>query len=498
MSNLGIDNVISISLTSNPSGLSSANIAALALFSNETPNFVDEYKTYLNAKEVEDDFGTASLTAKMAQVIFSQSPNILSARGELIVVPMAHTNATNGSFETADISANVARILAVTDGEFRIKLNDATIDVTGLNFSNAADIDDIATIIKRKLLDCFITAQINSTSGAKTLIFESKKYGADSTIAFSAVPGGAGTDLTGADYLNTAAGSATAGTNSSGEALGTAIARVEDKVYFAGILDTLLIEETAIKAASDAVNARDKVWYHPIFSEQEVVGVGADISAAEEKKTRLILYTDSIEDGQKLCAGYASLLHAVNYNGSATTKSMHLKTITGITADSGINQTVLGKCDAAGIDCYGSIGGLSVVLCSEAAPNDFSDNVVNDLWFKLALQIAGFNYLRTTDTKVIQTEQGINGLKGAYEKVCKLGVANNALGVGLSWNSATTFGNPDDLRRNITDKGYYIYSIPIAQQLQADRNQRRAPLIQIAAKRAGAIHSSNVIVKIEN
>ena len=51
--------------------------------------------------------------------------------------------------------------------------------------------------------------------------------------------------------------------------------------------------------------------------------------------------------------------------------------------------------------------------------------------------------------------------------------------------------------RNIIDKGYYIYSKPIAQQSQVDRDARKAPLIQIAGKESGAIHSSSVNAIIE-
>jgi hypothetical protein len=59
------------------------------------------------------------------------------------------------------------------------------------------------------------------------------------------------------------------------------------------------------------------------------------------------------------------------------------------------------------------------------------------------------------------------------------------------------YGNPEDHRRNIKDFGYYIYSIPMAQQAQSDRMRRIAPLIQIAAKEAGAIHSSDITIYVE-
>ena len=59
-----------------------------------------------------------------------------------------------------------------------------------------------------------------------------------------------------------------------------------------------------------------------------------------------------------------------------------------------------------------------------------------------------------------------------------------------------TFGNPEDLARNIKDAGYFIYSQPIAMQNPTERTARKAPVVQIAAKESGAIHSSNVIVQV--
>jgi hypothetical protein len=88
-------------------------------------------------------------------------------------------------------------------------------------------------------------------------------------------------------------------------------------------------------------------------------------------------------------------------------------------------------------------------------------------------------------------------LLGAYINVLEQAVTNSSLATGLTWNSPDTFGNQADFLRNITDKGYYIYYLPVAQQSQVDRDARNAPLIQIATKRAGAIHKSNVIVFIE-
>ena len=93
--------------------------------------------------------------------------------------------------------------------------------------------------------------------------------------------------------------------------------------------------------------------------------------------------------------------------------------------------------------------------------------------------------------------QGMSGLKGAFRKVCKAFVTNGTFAPG-TWNSSSTFGDPDDHVKNIAAAGFYIYSDSIASQSQSDREMRIAPSIYIAAKDAGAIHSSDVTVYVES
>jgi hypothetical protein len=89
----------------------------------------------------------------------------------------------------------------------------------------------------------------------------------------------------------------------------------------------------------------------------------------------------------------------------------------------------------------------------------------------------------------------MSGLKAAYRAVLDQAVANQYCAPG-QWNSATTFGNQTDFIANIAQKGYYIYSAPVSQQSQANRAARVAPLVQIALKEAGAIHSSSVVIYV--
>ena len=184
---------------------------------------------------------------------------------------------------------------------------------------------------------------------------------------------------------------------------------------------------------------------------------------------------------------------SIDFSGNNTALTMNLKDITGLDSDPGVNQTILDSAKKYGVDVYADIG-VPKVLVSGA--NLFSDQIYTRLATKVKLQIAGFNFLAQTTTKIPQTETGMDGLKGTYRAVLA-----KLVGVGVyapgTWNSPDTFGDPADLIRNITERGYYIYSSPIAKQSQSDRTARIAPVIQIAVKESGAIHSSDVTVLVE-
>jgi len=91
----------------------------------------------------------------------------------------------------------------------------------------------------------------------------------------------------------------------------------------------------------------------------------------------------------------------------------------------------------------------------------------------------------------------MDGLKAAYSKTMDRFVKVGAVAPG-EWTSSETFGDPETFKNNIRERGYYIFSIPIAQQSATEREAREAPLVQIAVKRAGAIHTSDVIVLVND
>jgi hypothetical protein len=429
----------------------------------------------------------------MANAVFSQTPNIRTGNGRLVIIPMVATSALPGDFTTANISANLASILAVDDGDLRVTINGTNYDLTGVDFTNADDFEDVATILQGKLVAA--TVEAFEESGNSGIKITSKKVGTSSTIALAAVPGGSGTALNGSGYFNAAGGTAASGTNSSGESLEDAIARMDGSVGFVPLMTTLSLEDDALEDVSDYVQGLDKMLHYASANIQDIAGIGTTIQQSANRKTRFKVYTNSIEEAKLMNAAYAGRAHSVNFNGSLTSQTMNLKQLETITPDDGITQTIYGQAEIAGVDLYVSYDGVPSVFSTGG--NDFFDNPYSDLALKFALETAGFNYLRQTNTKVPQTESGMNGLKSAYSLVCERFVRNGCVAPG-SWTTSETFGDPGIFRNNVLTKGYYVYSLPIILQSAVEREDRIAPLCQIAIKRAGAIQKSDVVVLIND
>lgn len=210
--------------------------------------------------------------------------------------------------------------------------------------------------------------------------------------------------------------------------------------------------------------------------------------------TRPFYYSVDVEKAAQFMWGYLSRAMSVVLTGSNTTLTMNLKQLSAVAADSGLTQTLLDTAKTVGADVYASIAGRASVLSHGA--NQFFDSVYNRVALKGDVEVGGFNYLALTSGKIPQTEAGMSGLKGAYREVCDQYVTNGTVAPG-EYNGPVPFGDPEDFKRNIRDFGYYIYSQPIAEQAQAERADRIAPLVQIAIKEAGAIHKGTVIINVQ-
>lgn len=497
MAELSLGNVINISLSALPQGLTKYKTNNIALFVNTTGgwNSPEPYIVATSPADVEAVLGTNTIGSYMARALFTPAFNLRTGEGSLYVFPYSASNANAASTITTQISnLTVQNFSTINNGSLTVEIDGTDYKVIGLNFSGVKTVPDIAKVIASANLDCDVSAQEGKVE------FISRRYGADSSISIKATadaPSGQDvyTLLDGGNQVTTA------GTNSTGTTLSDAVTNAEELAFFGGVLTTQTLENSAIIANASALQGKDHIYYEVTRSLKNIATLGASLKSAGDSKTRLLAYSRTtrrygIYNAKSALATYATIASSTNYTGTDTCLTMNLKTLTGILPDTNLNQTYVDSAKTNGVDIYGSLEGLGVVFSNNN--NGYTDDVTGQLWLKKDLEVQGFNYLRKTNTKIPQTESGMTGLKQAYEQSLIQGVTNGYIGTGVGWGDdvAIPFGNPEDFRRNILEKGYYIYSLPISQQPSADRQERKAPLIQIAVKTAGAIHSSNVIVNI--
>lgn len=488
--NIALSNTINVSLSANPTGLGDFSTNSIVLLSNEQPLSSKPYIWAVNAQDVVNEYGSNSITAKMAQGLFNPSFNLRTGGGQVLVFPYTAANATSCYVDTVAITATkISALKLITNGDLTVIVDGQTNVLTGLDFSTITTVQDVATILNSWGLDCDIEA-----TATDTIRFTSRRYGlTDSTIQITATADGTGVDLYGSDYFDGANAVTVSGTDATGTTVAEAIAEVDAITYAGGVLTTQYCQNSLIISNATAIQATDHIYYEVTKSLKNIEVLGTSIKSAALDKTRLLAYSGA-SDSKQAIATYATIASSTNYSGADTVLTMNLKTLTGIEADYNLDQTYYNLAKTNGVDIYGNTEGLSVVYSFDNT--SYTDEVTGKLWLKKAIEVSGFNYLRKTNTKIPQTESAMTGLKNAYEQRLMQGVRNGMIAPG-AWNDSIPFGNPEDFLRNIEERGYYIYSLPIVKQAQSEREQRIAPVVQIAVKLSGAIHSSNVIVTIQ-
>lgn len=182
----------------------------------------------------------------------------------------------------------------------------------------------------------------------------------------------------------------------------------------------------------------------------------------------------------------------VNFNGSNTTITLKFKQEPGITYET-LTTDQAAALDARNCNVFVYYQNDTAILQQGVmSGGDFFDERHGLDWLQNYVQTNLYNLLYTSTTKVPQTDAGVTRLLSNVEQSMDQSVTNGLVAPGV-WNG----GPIGQLNSGDTlTKGYYVYAQPISEQAQADREARKAPVIQVACKLAGAVHFADVQINV--
>jgi hypothetical protein len=449
-------------------------------------------REYNDIESVGVDYGMAAEEYKAASLYFQQSPQPLN----LYIGRMDRQNipATAGQIIGAILTSTeqmLTNFSSIDDGALKIAIDGVVKTVTSIDLSDVTSLDDVASEVQSNLTGT------NVTWNAATSVFTitSTTAGASSSVGIP-MAAGTGTDL--APLLGI------------------------DSAHNPKVVQGYAASESPLPSVNDALNYSAD-WYglviaDPEMTDQDHLDVSALIGAASDSrvygvstKSTDVLDPSNVDDiASKLkLAGYGRTFiqysrvdyaaasafgraFTVNFLGNNTTITLKFQQEPGISAEVlTANQAATLKAKNCNVFVQYA-NDTAIIQEGMMANGDFFDERHGLDWLQNYVQNNLWNLLYTAKTKIPQTESGITRLVSNVEQSMDQAANNGLVAPGVWSGGAIGQVEPGDT----LTKGYYVYANPLSTQAQADREARKAPVIQVAAKLAGAVHFVDVLVDV--
>ena len=376
--------------------------------------------------------------------------------------------------------------------------------ISGLDFTGAASYDDVANIVQTAL-------RAVTASGRADLRSASVEY--DPADFFRASLGfrtngdpypingfkvdvaqGAASAL-GLD--NASGGSIDPGHASEtiGEAM-DAISGLDDGWYFVTV-DSGITTGADLLSLSRWVQAKVHMLALDVVDEgvltpNESTSLAAQLSALEQQRTFLVW--SRTRDNKAL--SLAGRLSSVNFDGQNTLITPKFKSLPRTVSDI-VTAAQKKELDRKWVGYYTRFGPDAIFAEGWTQAGDWLDVRYWLDWIISAIQDEVYNLLRQHPTRVPQTAEGLASIEAAIERVCEAGRRNGGLAPGrvseaVAHNIRLAINNPDF--DGFLTRGYLVVVGSIADQLEQDRNARKAPPARVWITGSGAMHSATIIL----
>jgi hypothetical protein len=484
VSKQSIESIIGVDIIVSPTAAQRRSFGRLLVLGNSAViDTTERMREFTSITDIAAEFGTSAPEYLAASKFFAQLP-----QPNTIFIGRWARTATKALLKGAVRSAAqqaLSNFTVISSGGFAITIDGTVRTLSALDFSACANLNAVAAIVDTGLstwANCVWNAVLDRFEITSTTTGATSTLAAVSTTATSTALGlPTGTIVNGiaAESPVTAA---------------TILADLSNNWYGLTFADTNVTNQQHI-AVSDFIEAA---------SPSRIYGATTQEAAAYDSAstTDLPYLLDAGAYSRTMCqfsstepyavASIFGRMFTVDFTGDNTTITLKFKQEPGIVAEE-LTTSRAGTLDTKHCNVFIAYDNdTSILQQGWMANGRFIDEVHGLDWLANAVQTDMYNLLYQSTTKVPQTEAGVGLLVTSVERTCGQAVTNGLLAPG-TW-TAQGFG-----KLNMGDylpKGFYVYATPLSAQSQADREARKAPLIQVAAKMAGAVHSANVQINI--
>jgi len=489
---LPISDIVNVQVVLTPLAAQTRNFGSLLILGDS--NVIDtteRLRLYTTLDAIAEDFGTNAPEYKAAALYYGQTP-----QPSVCYVGKWAQSATSGLLRGGVLSASqqlLTNFSAITDGGAKITIDGGAEQVlSALDFTGVANLNAVAAV-----LDAAITGAtvVWDAANARFLI-TSSSTGATSTVSFASAPS-TGTDITNVFRI---------GADDDGYRVDGVVA--EALVDAVQTLTNMSSDWYGLYVASDPVPTNDEVLAVAAYIEgsglSRIYGVttqntsvldsvvtsdiASQLKALGYKRT-FVQYSSTNAHAAASIFGRA---FTVNFDGSNTTLTIKFKQEPGVAAETLTSSQAATLRDK---NCNVFVrynNDTSIIQEGVMVNGYFFDEVHGTDWLQNDVQTAVWNLLYTSPTKVPQTDAGVNQILTTINQRLEQAVVNGLVAPGV-WN-APGFGALN--QGDTLSTGYYTYAPAVATQSQADREARKAPVIQCAIKLAGAVHFVDCIINV--
>lgn len=449
-------------------------------------------RLYQDIESVATDFGTAAEEYKAANLYFQQSPQ----PRDLYIGKLTRTStsATAGKLTGAILSTAeqaIANFTAVADGAIKLSVDGTVKTVTGIDLSAVTDLAGVATAVTAKVTGTTVTY----VAGSNQFVVTSATTGATSAIGIPTAAG-TGTDIAPLLGIDAAHSPTVAnGQAASSSVLPSVTAALNYSADWYGLViaDTAMTDQDHIDVSALIGSASDSRVYGVTTAEAAVLDSTSTTDIAYKLKAagygRTFCQYSQVPYAAASAFGRA---FTVNFLGNNTTITLKFKQEPGITAEA-LTAQQADTLKAKNCNVFVRYANDTAIIQEGVMSNgDFFDERHGLDWLQNYVQNNLWNLLYTSTTKIPQTEAGVTRLVTNVEQSMDQAVNNGLVAPGI-WNG----GDIGQVTAGDTlTKGYYVYANSLSAQAQADREARKAPVIQVATKLAGAIHFADVLIDV--